>query len=769
MKYTKLLLVILILSTSLIIGQHASIKGKVVNSKTSEVVANVNVIVSTTKYSTSTDKDGSFNISSINDGIYTITFSNVGFSTVLEQVEITGKDIDLGIIKLEPTPIHLGEITVSSTKFDKQLRDVSIPLIALTNEEFKFKPSTTLVDLLKNEPGINLGRDGIWGTRINIRGFSKEAVVTLIDGNRVETANNVAASFSLIDPATIERIEVIKGSASSLYGTGAVGGVVNIITNKNLFSGNSYFSGSYSSSYSSVNKGVSNSIVLNAGAQNWFAKVSGTIRNAQNTDTPEGEILNSQFHDNSIFATVGYRPFENHEFIANYQIFKAEDVGIPGGAAFPTNASARYPDEKRELYSLEYKAYNLFPNLATLNFKVFHQLINRNVELKPNAVTINKPSADHTTNGVQLQTSWVFGSNNLIVGIDAWQREYDGIRERINLTAKKTIIDKPIPNSKYRSIGLFAQDEFSLLDKKLNFTLGGRIDQINVKNDEVKNPIAIISNGIVNNNPPTTPGGSFAESDNSDISWSANLGTIYKLTKSLDFTLNIARSFRAPALEERFQYIDLGGVIYLGNPELKPEDGYYFDLGTRVWLNNLSFKLNLFVNYINNFILDEQVVADSLFIKNNVSKARIYGFDFSFEYELYQNTVLYGSGTYSRGEDTDRDLDLTDIPPLNGKLGIRTNYFEYVSVDLSASIFDSQTNGKVSTNPATWNVHTPGYVTYDIYLNSMPIDLYLVKLQISAGVENITDKSYRNSLSTNRGIIKLEPGRNFFAKVSLNW
>lgn len=769
MKYTKLLLAVLIFSTSLIIAQHGSITGKVVNSKTNEAISNVNIIVSANKYSTTTDKDGNFKISSIDNGIYSITISNVGFTTILKEIEVKNSNNDLGNINLEPTTIHLGEITVSSTKFDKQLREVSIPIIALTNEEFKFKPSTTLVDLLKTEPGISLGRDGIWGTRINIRGFSKETVVTLIDGNRIETANNVAATFSLIDPSTIERIEVIKGSASSLYGTGAVGGVVNIITNKNLFSGNSYFGGSYSSSYSSVNKGVSNSLILNAGADNWFAKVSGTIRNAQNTDTPEGEILNSQFHDNSIFATVGYRPFEDHEFIANYQLFKAEDVGIPGGAAFPTTASARYPNEKRELYSLEYKAYNLFPNLATLNFKVFHQLINRNVELKPNAVTINKPNADHTTNGLQLQTSWLFGSNNLIVGIDAWQREYEGMRERINLTAKKTIIDKPIPNSKYRSIGLFAQDEFSLLDKKLNFTLGGRIDQINVKNDAVKNPIAIVTNGVVNNNPPTTPGGSFAEGDNSDISWSANLGTIYKLTDSFDFTLNLARSFRAPALEERFQYIDLGGIIYLGNPELKPEDGYYFDFGTRVWLNNLSFKLNLFVNFINNFIIDKQVVADSLFIKDNVSKARIYGFDFSFEYEVYQNTVIYGAGTYSRGEDIDQDLDLTDIPPLNGKLGIKTNYFNYVSVDLTANIFDSQTNGKVSTNPAAWNVHTPGYVTYDLYLTSMPINLHLAKLQVSAGVENLTDKSYRNSLSTNRGIIKLEPGRNFFAKVSLNW
>ncbi|HPN38968.1 MAG TPA: TonB-dependent receptor plug domain-containing protein, partial [Melioribacteraceae bacterium] len=513
MKRVLITFIFVILCAIVVKAQSGIIKGMVVNADTKTGLANVNITVSVNKYSTITNYKGSFSIGNIESGNYTLTFSMVGFKSVTKEVAVATSIVDMGSIELYPVPVNLGEITVSSTKFDKQLKDVSIPMVVLTNDDFKTKNTTTLVELLKNEPGLNLGRDGIWGTRLNIRGFSKEAVVTLIDGNRVETANNIAASLSLVDPSAIERVEVIKGSASSLYGTGAVGGVINIITNKNLFAGDFNYGGSYNSGYNSVNKSISNTLSLNAGSYNWFAKVTGTYRNAKDTETPMGTLKDSRFKDNSIFATIGFRPFDNHEFILDYQLFNAKDVGIPGGASLPSTASARYPDEKRELYSFDYKAYNLLNNLATLEFKVFYQFIARNVEVIPNATTIMNPRADHYTTGALLQSNWIFGDNHLVIGIDAWQRRYQGSRERYLSNVKRTIYDKPIPDSKYRSIGVFAQDEFKALDDNLTLTIGGRIDQINVTNDAVSNPIYMINNGNYNYNPPKTPGASFVEGD----------------------------------------------------------------------------------------------------------------------------------------------------------------------------------------------------------------------------------------------------------------
>ena len=98
----------------------------------------------------------------------------------------------------------------------------------------------SLSNVLASEPGIAMGSDGVWSTSINIRGLSENRLVTLIDGNRIETATDLTASLSMVDVNDIERVEVIKGAQSSLYGTGAMGGIVNIITKDGHFSGKPY-------------------------------------------------------------------------------------------------------------------------------------------------------------------------------------------------------------------------------------------------------------------------------------------------------------------------------------------------------------------------------------------------------------------------------------------------------------------------------------------------------------------------------------------------
>ena len=85
-----------------------------------------------------------------------------------------------------------------------------------------------------------MGSDGVWATNINIRGLGESRLVTLVDGNRVETATDLTASLSMIDINDIERVEIIKGAQSSLYGTGAMGGIVNIITKDGHFAEKPY-------------------------------------------------------------------------------------------------------------------------------------------------------------------------------------------------------------------------------------------------------------------------------------------------------------------------------------------------------------------------------------------------------------------------------------------------------------------------------------------------------------------------------------------------
>jgi outer membrane receptor protein involved in Fe transport len=281
-----------------------------------------------------------------------------------------------------------------------------------------------------------------------------------------------------------------------------------------------------------------------------------------------------------------------------------------------------------------------------------------------------------------------------------------------------------------------------------------------VTNAETRNPAYVSTNGVISY-PPSNSLASFLQGKYNDQSWSGNIGLLYSLTKFIDVTFNFAHAFRSPVLEERFQYINLGGDVYIGNPNLKPERGNFIDAGFRIWDETISIKSNFFFNSFDNLVVDKPIIVDSLYQKNNVGKARIYGFDLGIEYNLLKNFMVFGSASFVRGEDTENKSDLSQIPPMNGKVGIKTSVLKYVSLEAASTYFTAQNN--VAFGERT----TSGYVLLDLYLSSIPFDLGFVKLKLFAGAENILDKEYRNHLSTNRGSILVEPGRNFFVRTNL--
>jgi len=150
-------------------------------------------------------------------------------------------------------------------------------------------------------------------------------------------------------------------------------------------------------------------------------------------------------------------------------------------------------------------------------------------------------------------------------------------------------------------------------------------------------------------------------------------------------------------------------------------------------------------------------------INSNVSRAVLYGFDFKLEYNFYNHFVLYSSGSYVRGKDTDTGKNLPLIPPLKGRLGIRYTYPGIGSAEFTVS--------GVAKQPkiAEGEVETDGYLRLDMAMSTNEIALGKTGLQVFAGIDNITDKSYTNHLSTNRGSISVEPGRNIYVRLNFSF
>lgn len=743
-------------------SQSIKIEGNILDAETGLPIGYVNIFTLNSQSHAVSDQDGKFKIDlDVEDGSE-IIFSRIGYKSYRFSVKSFANDLILSI-RLLPSEISLGEIIVTSTKYSKMERNVALPVEVISADKLEHKLALSVPDAITNEPGISLVRDGIWGTDISIRGLSRQNVVTLVDGNRIETATNHAAGLSLIDMFDINRIEVIKGGVSSLYGTGATGGVINVTTKTPSYSDNLILSGTISGGYNSVNEGGIGNLSLTAASNKAYIKVSGSVRSAVNAQTPEGILPNSQFRDNYFSANAGIKLFDNQELKINFQNFVGKDIGIPGGKSFPQTAAVRYQLARRLMYSAEYKLHSLFSFLPSTSIKYFAQEIERKVELKPNEVTTTLPRATHLTNGIQFQSNLLLGNlNQFAAGIDFWQRRYSGFRETIAKTGTSTRItaDYPVPNSKYISTGFYAQDEQRMLANKLVVTFGGRFDLIKVTNAETRNPAYVINNGIITY-PAKNPLASFSAGEYNDKSWSGNIGFLFSLMDNVDVTLNLAHAFRSPVLEERFQYINLGGDVYLGNPNLKSERGYFIDAGFRIWDDDISLKTNFFLNNFDNLVIDKPVIVDSLYQKDNVGKARLYGFDLGVDYNLLSKFIVFASALYVIGKDTESKTDLPQIPPLNGRIGLKTSMLKWVSIELASTVFAEQ--NKVAFGEKA----TPGYVLFDLYFSSITVDWNSLSFRVFAGVENIFDKAYRNHLSTNRGSILIEPGRNFFVRTNI--
>ncbi len=755
----KLFLLFTTLSSFILAGTPV-LKGVITDKETNKPVEKANVYFKNLDIGTFTNSLGEYYITGVESGETEIFISCVGYKTYSSKINLKSGENKLDF-QITPGVISLGEVKVTSGRFVQTEREMISPAEIIDAKKIAMVTPNSISELAKTQPGVSIIRDGAWASTISIRGLSRNNIVTLVNGTRMETATSVSAKLSLVDVNDIERIEIIKGAASTLYGSGATGGIINIITAGNSFTENFMMNGKISSGYNSVNNMTSNYISLAASNSFLWFKASYTTRNAESTETPEGKLDNSQFRDNNISAQLGVKLFTRDEFLVKFEKFTAEDVGIPGGAPFPATAVAKYPETYRTHVSAEYKFRQLNDVLPALSLLAYYQDIQRNVELRPNANARVTPKALHTTYGAKLKSDWLLKDKLFSLGLDYWQRSYDGERKTENYAKNLVKIDKPVPNSTFSSFGIFADNKSKLLDDKLEIEVGARYDFINVTNDAISNPISITVNG--NDKTNYDADASYASNDVTDKSWSASLGANYHINSFIDVTGNVARSFRSPTLEERYQYLDLGGMKYFGNPELNSELGTFLDFGLRLWHEKFTLKANIFGNSFTDLVVDSEEIKDSVFVKKNVGEARIYGYEIAGEYNFYSNMLVYANVAYTRGEDTGNDVNLDGIPPYNGMLGIKIPVKNYFTAELSGMFNSDQEMTGESED------RTAGYSVYNLSLSSGKFNYNRLGLQLSCGVDNIFDRAYRNHLSTYRGIQYIEPGRNLYLKLNVTY
>ena len=172
----------------------------------------------------------------------------------------------------------------------------------------------------------------------------------------------------------------------------------------------------------------------------------------------------------------------------------------------------------------------------------------------------------------------------------------------------------------------------------------------------------------------------------------------------------------------------------------------------------MNLRSDIFLNELTDLVTEipGEYEGRTAFIKTNIGRARLYGYEFSGRQKIAPWSAVRMTVSYVRGEDVRSHADLPQIPPLQGEIALSLSRNNVGRIDISSSFASAK------THQAAGEVSTSGYIVFDVGFSSVPLKLWQVSLVVRSGVENLFDRDYRNFISTLRGTVRSEPGRNYY-------
>lgn len=664
---------------------------------------------------------------------------------------------------------EIREITVYSIATPK----LALPYISVSKSSLEKNEFITPADALKSLSGVALTQDGIWATSLNVRGMNEQKLMILVDEDRIQTATDIAGSLSTVNMNQLEKIEIIKGAGSVLFGSGAMGGVINFVTQSPNYTPILSNSGNVGVGFHTVNKLWTNSVNLNFTNKNWYLAFNGSYRTAASTQTPKGLLNNSQFNDASWGLKGGMTYGDNQELLVNYNQFDAWDVGLPGSNVFPASAKVRYIGIKRRQMSGEYIFTDLSDLLTSLKIKAYNQNISRNVENIVNPLKTVLPASYNSTTGVKATADLYFNDYNTItVGTESWYRTSETTRLNISHGADTVVIaEQSTPFANVLNVGAFALYKKIIDPRYFVIHAGLRLDYHLTQNDTAfkqvfkysiidGNRVAAVVPRIVQTNAGIKP----------EFSYSAHIDFEYTPKKRNSLILSLASAYRVATIEERFKYIDQAGLLRVGNTNLKPEKGGFTNLSYLYTGAKLRVKADVFANFMFDLITEKQGsfitssgTTVSALINTNVNQALYAGAELELDWILNNSFWIFGNASYVRAHDLKSNVFLTQIPPLHGL--ISANYRLEKKFEAELAVQWAATQNQIAPTETV----TKGHVIFNFNVHSFPIKIKKTQVQAFAGVDNILDTTYKNHLFSTRGLDMYEPGRNLFVKLKWNW
>jgi len=577
----------------------------------------------------------------------------------------------------------LAALNVSAYAADVQLDDTVVTARGYASDSFDtpqainvIKPHATSQgptgNLLRGQPGMAVQSDGAWGQNPVLRGLKRESVVVMVDGIRVNSAQPQGALASFLDLGLLDRAEVVKGPGSVLYGSGAMGGVVNLLTPEPRFTEQAELGGRFGAAASSVDHGYSGALLLQGSnaTQGFVVGLAG--RDIGNYKSPNGREKNTGYESDTLLVKYQHKLANDYVLRVNLQRHNDDDVwypgsartgGQPGGAGLPPalgKVTIHSPKQHRELYALGLDAPLLGGTLSTDVYRqeVYREIRAYSANLDRNYV---RNDVSFITHGLRSQWNGALNDTHwLTAGVEGWKMTGDPERYMNNNPPffNNNMRNDPFKDGEVSSVGIFVQDEFSI--GSTLFTAGLRYDHTQ-------------GDAKVKGAGPAAKTSGLSNSDN-NLSWS--LGAVQPLTDTLNLYANIGQAYRAPDLRERFEDSARGdGYYHVGNPQLDPERSSSVELGLKGRDGLQAFQLAAFYTRIDDFIAGRVTGSNhpqnGLAIKQseNLSKVVIYGLEGNLEVPLSVFVVDAGF-TWMRGKNKQDNEPLYEMPANELRLGI---------------------------------------------------------------------------------------------------
>ncbi len=706
-----------------------------------------------------TGNDGRFMIGKVSAGTHTLEVRILGYTTQHETVDVIDGTTSTVSLLLEEEFIDAGAVIVTANRGASRIADVPARVTLISSAAIESRPVTTVDEMLSTVPGLNVSRSfGIFSHKssVTMRGLSgneQARVLVMIDGIPVNKSDGGSVNWNLIDPAMVERIEVVKGPASSMYGSNAMGGAINVITRRPQDD----LSGRITAGYGTFNTfsgRVRLGQNLNPGSDRGFyyllngfyRQSDGYITQSEFDRAANPYVVASDMQEYSASLKTGYNirkgEFIEADIIAyNDRRGTGEQIWQPHG-----NTTDHDTWQFRTRYSVERE--RLSADVSLYWMQEDYKKVNE--YLKDDYTWYNVLS-ERLDAGMLSSVTWKAGSRHrLSAGTDLKAGSVDAAD--VYYTSSDIVYNR----GRMLSAGLYVQDAFSIIPDRLSLTAGLRYD------------LSIFRDGAFYIDTPSTETvfmRNIEDREMDNVTWGAlspKLALNYTPSAGTRIYLSAGRGFRPSVLDDLCRSGRIKGGFKLANPHASPEYLANIEAGgdftitgkLRASVSGWYSQGMDFLYYVNTGdSIDMGYGLRPILVRTNIPLVKITGAEAELNWPVSPAVFLGAACSYSYSVITDyRPLDagdpidltgnhLTDVPSSTVSLTARWNN-RFVNMGLVARYQGAMwVNDQNIFDEVTGSDRYPAYVTVDLRLSR----IFVEKVSVDLGVQNILDTKFYDS------------------------